>query len=130
MITRGAGQISGCNLAVTTLFTTPPHVGYFSPGVIGMISFVLLISRQGKVRLSKFYEAIPTKERTKLLREVSSLVLNRPAKQCNFIEYKDSKLVYKRFVGALAEEGTPERSTRVVGRPAEEGTTTDHSQRV
>ena len=60
---------------------------------------MLLISRQGKIRLSKFYEAIPAKERSKLTREVSALVLGRPAKQCNFIEYKDSKLVYKRFVG-------------------------------
>jgi AP-1 complex subunit sigma 1/2 len=57
---------------------------------------MLLISRQGKVRLSKFYEAVPAKERQKLLREVSTLVLNRPPKQCNFIEYKDAKLVYKR----------------------------------
>lgn len=61
---------------------------------------MLLISRQGKIRLSKFYDPIPAKERAKMLREISTLVLNRPAKQCNFIEYKDSKLVYKRCVRA------------------------------
>ena len=61
---------------------------------------MLLISRQGKIRLSKFYDPIPAKERAKMLREISTLVLNRPAKQCNFIEYKDSKLVYKRCVVA------------------------------
>jgi hypothetical protein len=64
--------------------------------LLAQISFLLLISRQGKVRLSKFYETVPAKERTKLLREVTALVLSRPAKQCNFVEYKDSKIVYKR----------------------------------
>ena len=59
---------------------------------------MLLISRQGKIRLSKFYETISAKERSKLTRDVSALVLNRPVKQCNFIEYKDSKVVYKRCV--------------------------------
>ena len=108
------------------------------------ISFIFLISRQGKVRLSKFYETVSAKERTKLTREVAALVLNRcavdrwrriracdarvarvrasnrnatqretittnhtrtalsrsvqrrPAKQCNFIEYHEGKIVYKR----------------------------------
>ena len=40
---------------------------------------------------------------------MSSLVLNRPAKQCNFIEYKDSKLVYKRCVGGLRRTRSVER---------------------
>ena len=43
------------------------------------ISFIFLISRQGKVRLSKFYETVSAKERTKLTREVAALVLNRCA---------------------------------------------------
>ena len=31
------------------------------------------------------------------MREVSSLVLSRAPKMCNFLEYKDQKLVYKRY---------------------------------
>lgn len=62
-----------------------------------MIDFILLISRQGKVRLSKWYSTIPTKDKARITREVSSLVLNRAAKMCNFLEWKDKKVVYKRY---------------------------------
>jgi AP-1 complex subunit sigma 1/2 len=62
-----------------------------------MIEFILLISRQGKLRLSKWYTVRETKERSRIVREVSSLVLNRAPKMCNFLEYKDQKLVYKRY---------------------------------
>ena len=38
-----------------------------------------------------------SKERGRIVREVSSLVLSRAPKMCNFLEYKDQKLVYKRY---------------------------------
>lgn len=73
------------------------------------ISFVLLISRQGKLRLAKWYATYNLKERQKLVKEVSVLVLARKTRACNFIEYKgrpvaggcadgalDMKIVYKR----------------------------------
>ena len=60
------------------------------------IHFVLLISRQGKVRLTKWYSALPAKERSRTVREVSAIVLSRQQKQCNFLEYKDKKIIYKR----------------------------------
>lgn len=59
---------------------------------------MLLVSRQGKTRLSKWYMAASLKEKTRIIREVTTLVLSRPHKQCNFIEFKDKKIVYKRFV--------------------------------
>jgi AP-1 complex subunit sigma 1/2 len=49
------------------------------------------------VRLSKWYTVKDSKERARLTREVSALVLNRAPKMCNFLEYKDKKLVYKRY---------------------------------
>jgi AP-1 complex subunit sigma 1/2 len=39
---------------------------------------------------------ISAKDRARITREVSALVLNRPAKMCNFLEYKEQKIVYKR----------------------------------
>ena len=74
-----------------------------------MIDFVLLISRQGKLRLSKWYSVRESKERARIVREVSALVLNRVPKMCNFLEYKDQKLVYKRdaslfFVRGIGKE--------------------------
>eukprot|EP00244_Chara_vulgaris_P013594 TRINITY_DN7876_c0_g1_i2.p1 TRINITY_DN7876_c0_g1~~TRINITY_DN7876_c0_g1_i2.p1 ORF type:complete len:162 (+),score=31.96 TRINITY_DN7876_c0_g1_i2:453-938(+) len=62
-----------------------------------MIHFVLLISRQGKVRLTKWYSPYSQKERTKVVRELSGTILSRGAKLCNFIEWKGLKVVYKRY---------------------------------
>ena len=61
-----------------------------------MIHFVLLISRQGKVRLTKWYSPYSTKDKARAVREVSNVVLSRQQKQCNFLEYKDKKIIYKR----------------------------------
>ena len=61
-----------------------------------MIHFVLLISRQGKVRLTKWYSPYSSKEKARTVREVSAVVLSRQQKQCNFLEYKDKKVIYKR----------------------------------
>jgi len=58
---------------------------------------MLLVSRQGKVRLSKWYGTYGAKDKARITREVSALVLNRPSKMCNFVEYKDTKIVYKRY---------------------------------
>ena len=59
---------------------------------------MLLVSRQGKVRLTKFYDQEPNKkERQRIVREVTSLVLARSQKMCNFVEYKGKKIVYKRY---------------------------------
>ena len=63
-----------------------------------MIHFVLLISRQGKVRLTKWYSPYSSKEKARTVREVSAVVLSRQQKQCNFLEYKDKKVIYKRCI--------------------------------
>ncbi|PPR82662.1 hypothetical protein GOBAR_AA38055 [Gossypium barbadense] len=62
------------------------------------IHFVLLISRQGKVRLTKWYSAYSQKERTKkVIRELSGLILTRGPKLCNFVEWRGLRVVYKRY---------------------------------
>eukprot|EP00669_Euglena_mutabilis_P001506 TRINITY_DN11931_c0_g1_i2.p1 TRINITY_DN11931_c0_g1~~TRINITY_DN11931_c0_g1_i2.p1 ORF type:complete len:125 (-),score=8.58 TRINITY_DN11931_c0_g1_i2:275-622(-) len=61
------------------------------------IQFVLLISRQGKVRLAKWYTPMNQKESQKAVRDVSSMVIGRPSKLCNFLEWKEFKLVWKRY---------------------------------
>ncbi|XP_074370613.1 AP-1 complex subunit sigma-1-like isoform X1 [Apium graveolens] len=62
-----------------------------------MIHFVLLISRQGKVRLTKWYSPYSQKERSKVIRELSSLILTRAPRLCNFVEWRGFKVVYKRY---------------------------------
>ncbi|TFK30649.1 Adaptor protein complex sigma subunit [Coprinopsis marcescibilis] len=64
-----------------------------------MINYILLLSRQGKLRLSKWYATIPNQTRTKIVREVSQLVLGRRPRMCNFLEYKGESgcIVYRRY---------------------------------
>jgi len=66
-------------------------------GLVMTLRVVLLISRQGKVRLGKWYAAHTNKERNTVVREVTNLVLARPGKLCNFLEWREYKIVYKRY---------------------------------
>ncbi|BBH02591.1 Clathrin adaptor complex small chain family protein, partial [Prunus dulcis] len=61
------------------------------------IHFVILVSRQGKVRLTKWFSPYTQKERSKVMRELSGIILNRGPKLCNFVEWRGFKVVYKRY---------------------------------
>lgn len=62
-----------------------------------MINYILLISRQGKVRLTKWYATLPSKTKSTIIRDITQLVLSRRPKMCNVLEYKGKKVVYKRY---------------------------------
>ena len=53
-----------------------------------MINFILLFSRQGKIRLQKLYEAQSDKDKKKIMRELTSVILARKQKLSNFLEWK------------------------------------------
>ena len=56
------------------------------------IRFLILFSRQGKVRLSKFYVTLPPKDRAALTRELVASVLARPPRACSVLEVNDFKV--------------------------------------
>lgn len=56
------------------------------------VRWFLLLSRQGKVRLSKWYVTLPQKERARIIREITPMVLGRALKLCNFLDWKDQKV--------------------------------------
>ncbi|QPG75803.1 hypothetical protein FOA43_003165 [Brettanomyces nanus] len=62
-----------------------------------MINYLILLSRQGKVRLCKWYIPLSQKEKQLVIKELTAIIPLRKPKMCNVIEYKDSKLVYKRY---------------------------------
>ncbi len=63
-----------------------------------MIQCFFLISRQGKVRLTKWYSSsLSSREKQKLIKEINSLVLTRSSNLCNFLTFNDYKIVYKRY---------------------------------
>lgn len=57
---------------------------------------MLLFSRQGKLRLQKWYVAHQDKLKKKITRELITTILARKPKMCSFLEWKDCKIVYKR----------------------------------
>lgn len=74
------------------------------------IKFILVMNKQGRVRLSKWYSSYTDTEKIKLKSKVHKLVSSRDHKillvssevklQSNFVNFDEtSKLVYKRFVG-------------------------------
>ena len=54
---------------------------------------MLLVSRQGKVRLAKWFNTLSPKEKQKIIKEVTQMVLSRRTKMCNFLEYKGQLLL-------------------------------------
>ncbi|XP_061895235.1 AP-1 complex subunit sigma-2-like isoform X3 [Entelurus aequoreus] len=64
------------------------------------MQFMLLFSRQGKLRLQKWYVPLSDKEKKKIGRELVQTILARKPKMCSFLEWRDMKVVYKRCVYA------------------------------
>ena len=62
-----------------------------------MIHFILLFSRQGKIRLQKWYDAHSEKDKKKIARELTSTILARKPKMSNFLEWQNLQIVYKRY---------------------------------
>ncbi|XP_040204962.1 AP-1 complex subunit sigma-3 [Rana temporaria] len=87
----GGGEVA---VPVSPLSLSP--VSSFSAG-IEMIRFLLLFSRQGKLRLQKWYVTLPEKEKRRISRELMHTILCRSPKTSSFIDWKDLKLVYKRY---------------------------------
>ncbi|EER14293.1 clathrin coat assembly protein ap19, putative [Perkinsus marinus ATCC 50983] len=62
-----------------------------------MIHFILLVSRQGKVRLMRWYVPTTVQDQQRDAKEVSNLVLKRGQKLCNIVEWREQKIVYRRY---------------------------------
>lgn len=65
------------------------------------IHYILILNRQGKTRLAKWYDSsIPESKKQATVDEVHRLVSTRDLKyQSNFVELRESKLVYRRYAG-------------------------------
>jgi len=63
-----------------------------------------------QVRLSKWYKPVKRKDKLRIVREIGSSVIKREKqKLCNFMEWKDKLIVFKRyaslfFVGVIERE--------------------------
>merc|ERR1719517_355423 len=71
-----------------------------------MISFLLMVNKQGQTRLSKYYEWLPMEERVALESEIIRKCLSRTEFQCSFLEYRGYKVIYRRYASLFFIVGT------------------------
>mmetsp|Transcript_45890 Transcript_45890/g.115555 ORF Transcript_45890/g.115555 Transcript_45890/m.115555 type:complete len:143 (+) Transcript_45890:171-599(+) len=64
-----------------------------------MIRYLLVQNRQGRTRLSKWYVPYEDDEKRQLQFEVHRVVNSREARFTNFVEFRQHKVVYRRYAG-------------------------------
>jgi len=69
--------------------------------------FIVLMSRQGKIRLSEFFQSYTESEKRRILRDIAADILPRAPKMCNIIEKGPYKFVYRRYASLYFVIGVP-----------------------
>ncbi|XP_064402617.1 uncharacterized protein LOC135348363 [Halichondria panicea] len=62
-----------------------------------MLKFVLLVNKQGQTRVSQYYEYVPVEERVTTEADIVRKCLARSEDACSFMEYKNFKIVFRRY---------------------------------
>lgn|SRR3990167_8411091 len=62
-----------------------------------MIRFILAMNVYGKVRLSRWYVNYSDSDKQRLTTELNRQLVSRGSKFTNFIEFRNYKIVYRRF---------------------------------
>ncbi|KAJ7102174.1 AP complex, mu/sigma subunit [Mycena belliarum] len=62
-----------------------------------MIKYMLLLSRQGKLRLAKWFNTMNAKAKARIVQDLTQQVLARRPRMCNVLEYKDTRVIYRRY---------------------------------
>ena len=70
--------------------------------------FIVLMSRQGKIRLSEFFSSYSESEKRRIIRDIQADILPRAPKMCNIIEKGTYKFVYRRYASLYFVVGVPQ----------------------
>ncbi|KAJ6627179.1 AP complex, mu/sigma subunit [Mycena sp. CBHHK59/15] len=79
-----------------------------------MIKYMLLFSRQGKLRLAKWFTTMPAKPKARIIQDLTQLVLARRPRMCNVLEYKDTRVIYKRYASLFFVCGIEEADNELM----------------
>ncbi|ODV60044.1 Aps2p [Ascoidea rubescens DSM 1968] len=65
------------------------------------IQYILVMNRQGKIRIAKWYDnKISDDEKFKMKTDIHKLISSRDFKnQSNFVEFQNNKIIYRRYAG-------------------------------
>ncbi len=77
-----------------------------------MMDFLLLLSRQGKLRLARWYAPYSLSERAQIVRDATSLVAvprqgRASAALSSFADYRGGRLVFRRYASLYFVAGAP-----------------------
>jgi hypothetical protein len=61
------------------------------------IQFLVLLNKQGKTRLSRWYTDISDEEKLKIEKELYRTIILRDSKHSNFLEFRNYKIIYKKY---------------------------------
>lgn len=76
--------------------------------------FIVLMSRQGKIRLSEFFSSYSESEKKRILRDIAAEILPRAPKMCNIIERGSYKFVYRRYASLYFVVGVPQGMNELI----------------
>ena len=79
-----------------------------------MINFILIFNRQGKVRLQKWYDVYSFTEKKNIRKEMISTTMARDQKMSNIVEWKDMKIVYKRYASLIILFATSKEDNELI----------------
>jgi len=76
--------------------------------------FVVLMSRQGKIRLSEFFSSYTETQKRRIQRDIAADILPRAPKMCNIIEKNGYKFVYRRYASLYFVAGVPDGMNELI----------------
>lgn len=62
-----------------------------------MLKFILIVNKQGQTRFSNYYDSSEHDERAWMEAEIVRKCLSRNERQCSFLEYRNFKIVFRKY---------------------------------
>ena len=77
------------------------------------IRFLLLVNKQGQTRLANYNENVPQEERRQIEGEIVRKCLARSDEQCNIVEHRNYKVIYRRYASLFFIVGVDEHENEL-----------------